>query len=391
MSFKKYYLFVTAFVCANFIYAQEPQLTSSDSIVKSSWMFGIGTNIVDDSGDIFRNLFAVKDNWNMVPYPSRLSIGRYFKNGIGVEAIGSYNKYKVGKIIDGYPNTKETSYLAFDARLSYDLNNVFGQTGWFDPYVSLGAGYTKANDNSRTTFNGGFGFRTWFSDCFGLDFNSTGKWAVENLTKNHIQHSIGVVYQFDVEKDLSKKGLAKLELIEEMLAETKRVNDSISLEKRKAEDARLLAERVAKEKRDAELAKLEKERLDLENQKRMDLENQIKAIGYAYFDLNSFYINKGSKTKLNTLAEFLSTNPNVQLLLRSHTDSRGSDEYNLLLSDKRVKSSIAYLIKKGVQPLRLEGEGLGESELINKCSNGIICTEKEHSENRRSEFIIKSF
>ncbi len=82
--------------------AQEiPQLTSKDSIVQSSWMFGLGYNFVNDSGDVFNGLMDVNSNWNALAYPSRLSVGRYFKSGIGLEAIGTYNKYKEGKIIDG--------------------------------------------------------------------------------------------------------------------------------------------------------------------------------------------------------------------------------------------------------------------------------------------------
>src|SRR5690606_27844068 len=129
--------------------AQELTLTKKDSVVTSYWLVTLGTNIVDDSGDEFGNLFDIKDAWNMVPYPSRVSVGRYFKNGLGLEAIGTYNKYKQGKIVDNVVNPRDVDYFGLDFRVSYDLNKILGHTGFFDPYVGIGAGYTSANDQGR--------------------------------------------------------------------------------------------------------------------------------------------------------------------------------------------------------------------------------------------------
>ena len=65
------------------------KITKKDSTIVSSWIFGIGFNAVDDSDDTFHRLFDRKDAWNAVPYPSRLSKRKYFKSGLGIEAIGS--------------------------------------------------------------------------------------------------------------------------------------------------------------------------------------------------------------------------------------------------------------------------------------------------------------
>ncbi|WP_237705626.1 porin family protein [Croceivirga radicis] len=191
------------------ITAQEelPVLTAKDSMVVSSWVFGLGVNAVDDAGSEFSDLTNFSDNWNMVPHPSRISIGKYFKNGLGLELVGSYNKYQEGKVIDGLVNTEEKDYYAGDIRINYDLNKILGETGWFDPYVGVGAGYTQANEQGRGTYNANVGFRTWFSDNWGLDFSSTGKWTMnkENST-NHIQHAKVVDYKFKAEKGFSLKG-----------------------------------------------------------------------------------------------------------------------------------------------------------------------------------------
>jgi len=72
----------------------------------------------------------------------------------------------------------------------------------------------------------------------------------------------------------------------------------------------------------------------------------------------------------------------------SHTDSRGSDEYNLKLSERRAKSTAQWIAAQGIDLSRITYKGYGETQLINKCINGAKCTDIEHEENRRSEFIV---
>ena len=72
----------------------------------------------------------------------------------------------------------------------------------------------------------------------------------------------------------------------------------------------------------------------------------------------------------------------------SHTDSRAEDGYNYILSNKRAKSAVNWLINRGVNKEMISGKGFGETKLINKCSNGVICSEQEHQLNRRLEFVI---
>ena len=75
--------------------------------------------------------------------------------------------------------------------------------------------------------------------------------------------------------------------------------------------------------------------------------------------------------------------------IESHTDSRGSDRYNMKLSDRRAKSTQEYLLSREIAPERIESAiGYGESQLVNGCSNGVKCTEEEHQLNRRTEFKI---
>ena len=381
------------FAMVNFALAQEDlQITSKDSIVESSWIFGIGFNAVDDSGNVFDGLFNISDEWNILPYPSRVSLGRYFKSGLGLEAIGTLNKYKEGKIIDGQVNQLESNYYALDARVTYDLNKIIGETAWFDPYVGVGAGYTEANNLGRGTYNAIVGFRTWFSDRWGLDFNSSGKWAMSKTdgATNHIQHAVGVVYQFGIEKGLSKRGEEKMELLAAIEKEKQRQADSIAEVNRQKEEA-LLAEKLRKEKEAAELAAAEKAAKDRREAELKNIQEQIDGLGKVYFKLNSSYLTSRDKKLLDSLTEILKNHDTVVLEISAHTDARGTESYNQWLSEKRLEHTISYLQDKGVSTERLIGKAKGETELTNNCTDGVRCTEAQHQENRRSEFLIVEF
>jgi len=107
-----------------------------------------------------------------------------------------------------------------------------------------------------------------------------------------------------------------------------------------------------------------------------------------YFDLDKSFIRSDAAVELQKIVEAMNMYPELKIDIRSHTDSRASDAYNMSLSDRRAKSTMSYLIKEGVAKDRLTAQGYGESQLVNKCSNGVPCTNDEHQANRRSEFII---
>lgn len=107
-----------------------------------------------------------------------------------------------------------------------------------------------------------------------------------------------------------------------------------------------------------------------------------------YFQLNKTIITKEAAFELEKILDVMKQNPKLKLDIRSHTDSRQSATYNQLLSNNRAKATINWLIKNGIDTNRLTGKGYGESQLINKCADGIDCSEEEHQANRRSEFIV---
>lgn len=107
-----------------------------------------------------------------------------------------------------------------------------------------------------------------------------------------------------------------------------------------------------------------------------------------YFELNDFKITTEGKVILDKVIQVMKGNPKVNIEVSSHTDSQGSDEYNLDLSKKRAKSAVDYMIGGGVSKDRLAGVGYGETKLVNKCANGELCSEEEHAQNRRLEFKV---
>jgi len=107
-----------------------------------------------------------------------------------------------------------------------------------------------------------------------------------------------------------------------------------------------------------------------------------------YFDLNSAHLNPSAIIELDKVVKIMKNHPTIIIKCGSHTDSRSSDEYNIKLSEKRAKSTVDYIISKGISPNRISSKGFGETQLVNKCTNKSKCSEAEHQMNRRTEFVI---
>lgn len=105
-----------------------------------------------------------------------------------------------------------------------------------------------------------------------------------------------------------------------------------------------------------------------------------------YFEYNKSNITPEGAAELDKLVSLMKSMPNMVIMAKAHTDSRGSAEYNMALSDRRAKAMAQYVISKGIDASRLSGKGYGESEPKVNC--GENCTEEQHALNRRIEFII---
>ena len=94
----------------------------------------------------------------------------------------------------------DSDYLLWSigAAVKYDLNTLFGETGWFDPYVGVGGDYvvSEKNDQSELMAVGSIGFNVWFNDNLGLNFNHSDKLGFAKNVRSHYQNSLGLVIKF---------------------------------------------------------------------------------------------------------------------------------------------------------------------------------------------------
>lgn len=111
-------------------------------------------------------------------------------------------------------------------------------------------------------------------------------------------------------------------------------------------------------------------------------------INTIYFDFDKYNIRPDAAKELDKVVQVMNEYPELMIEAGSFTDSRGEDEYNMKLSEKRAKSTVDYIVSKGIDSSRLTYQGYGETQLVNKCSNGVKCTEEEQQLNRRTEFKI---
>jgi outer membrane protein OmpA-like peptidoglycan-associated protein len=117
-------------------------------------------------------------------------------------------------------------------------------------------------------------------------------------------------------------------------------------------------------------------------------DNQI-VINPIFFDFDNWDFRTDAEYELEYIVNVMRDHPTMVIKIESHTDSRGSDRYNMKLSDRRAKSTRDYLLSRGIEASRIESAiGYGESQLLNECANGVKCSKEQHQLNRRSYFYI---
>ncbi len=109
-----------------------------------------------------------------------------------------------------------------------------------------------------------------------------------------------------------------------------------------------------------------------------------------YFDFDRFNIRPDAEIELAKILAAMREYPELIIHIESHTDARGVDAYNEILSEKRAQSTLNWLVDQGIERNRLSAKGYGETQHVNGCTNGVKCTEEEHQLNRRSMFIIQN-
>jgi len=115
--------------------------------------------------------------------------------------------------------------------------------------------------------------------------------------------------------------------------------------------------------------------------------NQEIVLENIYYDYNEWKIREDAQPTLDSLAALLISNPQLKIELASHTDCRGEDDYNMILSQKRAQSAVAYIVSKGVNKQILTPKGYGETKPNDFCDCD-NCSEDQHQINRRTSFKI---
>jgi outer membrane protein OmpA-like peptidoglycan-associated protein len=108
-------------------------------------------------------------------------------------------------------------------------------------------------------------------------------------------------------------------------------------------------------------------------------------LGSILYDLNKFTLRPEGMRELNKLVKYMTQHPELRVELSSHTDSRAGASYNQTLSQNRAQSCVDYIVAQGINPSRILAKGFGESEPLNRCRDGVSCSEEEHQANRRTE------
>ncbi|SOD95144.1 Outer membrane protein OmpA [Spirosoma fluviale] len=114
----------------------------------------------------------------------------------------------------------------------------------------------------------------------------------------------------------------------------------------------------------------------------------VVTIDNIYYDMDHSSLREDAARELDKVVATMRKYPSLIIEIRSHTDSRGDADRNKVLSLQRAKAVAAYLASKGISRKRMATLGMGESQLVNNCTDDVICTEAEHQRNRRTEFRV---
>lgn len=128
--------------------------------------------------------------------------------------------------------------------------------------------------------------------------------------------------------------------------------------------------------------------LNLANNDAKKTKDNMVIIENIYFEFNQSVLLPAAKQTLDKAILAMKNNSAMNIDISAHSDSKGSDDYNLKLSDKRAQSALDYIVSKGIAKTRISAKGFGETKLLNKCGNKVECPEEEHAKNRRLEFNV---
>ncbi|SDX63483.1 Outer membrane protein beta-barrel domain-containing protein [Lutibacter oricola] len=190
-------VFCCLHLCCNILYAQNED---------NKWVIGGGFNIVDIrtpstlKGVLEDYLNGSIEDLNMNGAFFRVFAGRHLKKGFSIQLAASSNKIKKGYAYSSSLPEIDNDFFTIDTKLKYDLNYIFGETKWFDPFILGGMGYSSIGKNSAVSLSAGYGFNIWISDTVGLNFQSDYNHHLKLNANDFFQHSAGVIFKINSRK-----------------------------------------------------------------------------------------------------------------------------------------------------------------------------------------------
>ncbi len=115
---------------------------------------------------------------------------------------------------------------------------------------------------------------------------------------------------------------------------------------------------------------------------------QVFAVGKIYYDLDRSDIRYDARPTLDSLVYLMTKYPEITVITSSHCDSRASEIYNKNLSLRRGQEAKNYMVARGISPYRIRVAYYGKTRLLNRCYDGVPCSEEAQQQNRRTEFDV---
>ena len=420
---KKKLLLLTTFLIFNFYFQTQAQSETYP------WQVEMGINAVDvyptgqnPYGALFEDFFKVDAHWNISPFLSYIGISNYVGRGFSLGFRFGFNTLtKYG------PEPADASYFNADAIIKYNINTLL-KWNRVEPYLEFGGGYSIFGEKGDGSFNAGAGIAYMLGDKkrVGLNLGTTYKATGTSYGIKHFQHILGLQFRFG-EVDTDDDGVIdeKDQCPEEAGSMAHngcpdRDQDGVVDREDNCPDIAGLRQHQGCPDRDGDgvidsedecpstagaqnLAgcpdrdgdgiKDEDDRCpdnagtqanngcpEMEQQQRETLNDFGQVL---LFKFNSYSIIPDSIDALEGIYEILKGYPEAKVIVTGHTDSVGSAEFNMALSEMRAQTVVNYLIKRGLDPNQFTAIGKGETEPV--ASNN---TEDGRKANRRVTFTI---
>ncbi|HRY98614.1 MAG TPA: OmpA family protein [Bacteroidales bacterium] len=294
----------------------------------ASWYFMTGPHFVDyyapDGGG-----YLATDNWNGDAMPKQFYVGRSLIYGL--ELGTSLSLLQIQDFPDELVNK---NFLDWDLMLSYKplYKKVINENHWFDPYLWIGGGLTRINEETNPLVNVGAGIDFWLNEWAAFNVHTAYDAAMGD-GKAYTHHGVGV--KFRIKGNKGDRGAI--------------------------------------------------EPMDLSTEKKQEINDQIRfAAKNIQFETSSDVIRQESYKDLDNIVSIMKNFPNTKFDIHGHTDNTGDDAMNLDLSKRRSASVKKYFMDKGIDGSRLFPEGYGETKPI--ATND---TPEGRAQNRRVEIKLR--